>query len=105
MAVFANPVLGEKLSLVDVPGADGLISGAIRSGNFAAFSCAFRVVLPSLFDLRLDGSVHHYRCALMFGRMAWNRPGAAGFVFVGSAGSVGLRRLQHSAGARCLCLD
>ena len=105
MAVFANPVLGHKLSLVDVPDAGGLISGAVRPGNSVALSGAFRVVLPSLFDLRLDGSFHDCGWALLFGRMAWNRHGTAGFVFVGDARAVGVRGLQHSAGARCLCLD
>src|ERR1700690_3360452 len=82
MAVFADSVLGDKLSLADVSDRYSFLSGAVRPGDSAAFSCAFRVVLHSLFDLRPDGSFHLCRCALLFGRLAWNRHRTAGFVFV-----------------------
>ena len=45
------------------------------------------------------------RCPLLSGGMAWNRHGAAGFVSMGDARTIGIRGLQHSVGARCLCLD
>src|ERR1035437_10803473 len=105
MAVFANPVLGGELSMADVSDSCSLISRAVRPGHSATLSGSFRVVLSVVFDLRPDGAFHLCGCALLFGRMAWNRHRAIGFIFVGSAGSVRVRGLQHSVGARCLCLD